>query len=195
MSMKTLLNLLPEEKKDAIQNRLRSRFLLWQLFLVFVLEIFYLSMLVSTYLILDFQLKSLQGIGQNVGQSSGSDERRLSEYEKKFQDTNTQVDIVERIDRSHLHFSRIFLLLDTLTPPGIIVNQLKTEEYKVSLSGKAAKREDLLLFDKQLKDSMECITEVAIPVSNLFSQVDIDFQLDFSVKQECLLEDHKKETL
>ena len=152
-------------------------------------------MLVSTYLILDFQLKSLQGIGQNVGQSSGSDERRLSEYEKKFQDTNTQVDIVERIDRSHLHFSRIFLLLDTLTPPGIIVNQLKTEEYKVSLSGKAAKREDLLLFDKQLKDSMECITEVAIPVSNLFSQVDIDFQLDFSVKQECLLEDHKKETL
>lgn len=193
--MKTLLNLLPEEKKDAIQNRLRSRFLLWQLFLVFVLEIFYLSMLVSTYLILDFQLKSLQGIGQNVGQSSGSDERRLSEYEKKFQDTNTQVDIVERIDRSHLHFSRIFLLLDTLTPPGIIVNQLKTEEYRVSLSGKAAKREDLLLFDKQLKDSMECITDVAIPVSNLFSQVDIDFQLDFSVKQECLLEDHKKETL
>ena len=60
--MKTLLNLLPEEKKDAIQNRLRSRFLLWQLFLVFVLEAFYLTMLVSTYFVLDYQLKSLKGL-------------------------------------------------------------------------------------------------------------------------------------
>lgn len=193
--MKTLLNLLPEEKKDAIQNRLRSRFLLWQLFLVFVLEVFYLSILVSTYLILDFQLKSLQGIGQHMGQSSGSDDRRLNEYEKKFQDTNALVNTVEKIDQSHLYFSKVFLLLDTLTPPGIIINQMKTEEYKISLSGKAEKREDLLSFDKRLKDSVTCISDVVIPVSNLFSQTDIDFQLDFSVKPECLLEDHKKETL
>lgn len=184
--MKTLLNLLPEGKKETIQNRLRARFLLWQLFLVFVLTVFYLSVLVSIYLILDFQLKSLEEINQNTALSSRSEEKRLNEYEKKFQDTNSKVDVVERIDRSHLYFSAIFKLLDTLTPPGIVVNQLSTDEYTVSLSGKAAKREDLILFDKQLKEEGACITNVDIPVSNLFSQEDIDFQLDFSVKPECL---------
>lgn len=184
--MKTLLNLLPEEKKEAIQNRLRSRFLLWQLFLVFVLEVFYLSMLISIYLILDFQLKSLQTIEQTAKSSARSEERRLSEYEKKFQDTNAQVETIGKIDRSHLYFTNIFVLLDGLTPPNISINQMKTTEYAVSLSGKAAKREDLLLFDKQLKASEDCIGDVNIPVSNLFSQKDIDFQLDFSVKPECL---------
>lgn len=185
--MKTLLNLLPEEKKDAIQSRLRSRFLLWQLFLVFALELFYLSMLVSIYLILDFQLESLQNIEQRAMTSSRSEEQRLSEYEQKFQDTNAQVETIGKVDRSHLYFSNIFVLLDGLTPPGIAVNQMKTNEYTVSLSGKAAKREDLLLFDKQLKASEECISNVTIPVSNLFSQKDIDFQLDFSIKPGCLL--------
>ncbi len=186
MNMKTLLNLLPEGKKDAIQNRLRSRFLLWQLFLVFVLEVFYLSILVSAFVVLDFQLKSLGSIGQNAALSARSEERRLNEYERKFQETNVQVDVVGKIDRSHLYFSRIFSLLDTLTPAGITVNQMKTEEYKVSLSGRAAKREDLLLFDKQLKEAEVCITDVNVPVSNLFSQEDIDFQLDFSVQPQCL---------
>lgn len=184
--MKTLLNLLPEEKKDAIQSRLRSRFLLWQLFLVFVLEVFYLSMLVSIYLILDFQLKSLQDIGQDAALSSRSEERRLSEYEKKFQDTNVSVDTVARIENSHLYFSNIFTLLDTVVPANIAINQMKTNEYTVSLSGKATKREDLLLFDKQMKEAGKCISNVTIPVSNLFSQQDIDFQMDFSVKPECL---------
>lgn len=184
--MKTLLNLLPEEKKDAIQSRLRSRFLLWQLFLVFVLEIFYLSILISTYFILDYQLKSLENISRSVAMASPADDKRLTEYEKKFQEINTQVDIVGKLDRSHLYFSSVFALLDTLTPPGITVNQLKTEEYAVSLTGRAAKREDLLRFDQQLKDEGQCISNVDIPVSNLFSQVDIDFQLDFSVRPDCL---------
>ncbi len=184
--MKTLLNLLPEEKKDDIQNRLRSRFLLWQLFLVFVLEVFYFSMLIGTYFILDFQLKSLQGIGQNSVLSSRAEDKRLSEYEKKFQDTNTQIEVTNRIDRSHLYFSNILTLLDTLVPAGITINQMKTNEYVVSLSGRAAKRDDLLLFDKQLKAEEKCVTDVNIPVSNLFSQENIDFQIDFSVKPECL---------
>lgn len=184
--MKTLLNLLPEEKKDDIQNRLRSRFLLWQLFLVFVLEIFYFSMLIGTYFILDFQLKSLQGIGQNTVLSSRAEDKRLSEYEKKFQDTNAEIEVTNRIDRSHLYFSNILMLLDTLVPAGITISQMKTNEYVVSLSGRAAKRDDLLLFDKQLKAEEKCVTDVNIPVSNLFSQEKIDFQIDFSVKPECL---------
>ena len=191
--MKTLLNLLPEEKKDAIQSRLRSRFLLWQLFLVFVLEVFYLSILVSSYLILDYQLKSLQSVSESERSDVRTEVTSLNTYEKKFQEVNALISVVERMDHAHLFFSRVFKLLDPLTPPGIIVNQLKTQEFTVSLTGKAAKREDLLLFDKRLKEEGKCIENVDIPVSNLFSQENIDFQLDFSVKQECLKYAENKE--
>lgn len=184
--MKTLLNLLPEEKKEYIEKHLHFRFLLWQLFLLFVLEVFCLSIFISIYLILDFQHKSLQAIGESSAITPQTEVRKLNEYEKKFQETNSLVEVVGKMERSHLYFSRVFTLLDGLLPDGILIERLETREYTVSLSGKAAKREDLLLFDKKLKDATECIANVNIPVSNLFSQKDIDFQIDFSVVPECL---------
>jgi hypothetical protein len=184
--MKTLLNLLPEEKKDAIQNRLRSRFLLWQLFLVFVLEAFYLTMLVSTYLVLDYQLKSLKGLEASSPLASQEDIDRLSGYEQTFEETNALVEDVSRIDAAHLHFSQVFKILDPLLSSGITINELATVEYRVSLAGVAKDRDDLLRLDERLKSAKECVTDVNIPISNLFSQKDIDFQMDFSILPDCL---------
>jgi hypothetical protein len=184
--MKTLLNLLPEEKKDAIQNRLRSRFLLWQLFLVFVLEAFYLTMLVSTYFVLDYQLKSLKGLETTSPLASTEDENRLSQYEKKFEETNAKVESAARIESIHLHFSQVFRLLDPLLVDGVTIHEIATNEFVVSVSGLATKRDDLLRLDERLKSATECITNVNIPISNLFSQKDIDFQMDFSIRPECL---------
>lgn len=184
--MKILLNLLPEEKKEAAQKRLLSRFLLWQLFLAFLLEMFYLSILVGIFLILDFQLQNYQAIGTAYDASSShSQEKKLSEYEKKFRDTNEAVEVIGTIDRSHLHFAGIFSLLDGLLPKGITIAHLSTKDYAVMLSGKAAKREDLLALDERLKGS-ECIESVNIPISNLFSQENVEFQIDFDAKPECL---------
>ncbi len=183
--MKTLLNLLPEEKKESIQGRLRSRFLLWQLFLLFLLEIFYLVILISIYLILDFQLRGLNEVTENT-MFSQSEATRLNTYEQEFKMANNTVDVIGKIDRSHLYFSEVFLLIDALVPDGIVVNRLATKDYVISLYGRAAKREQLLLFDEKLKNSGKCITNVTIPIQNLFSQEDIDFQVDFTIAPECL---------
>ncbi len=183
--MKILLNLLPEEEKNLVQTRLRSRFLLWQLFLLFLLEMFYFTILIGMYLILDFQFRSLESLGTNQNVPVSVQGEKLNQYEKKFRDTNEQVLTIGKIERSHFHFTQIFLLLDTLLPPGVTVSALNTKEYVVSLSGKATTREDLLLLDERLKGS-ECITDVNIPLSNLFSQQDIDFQIDFQIQPECL---------
>lgn len=184
--MKTLLNLLPEEKKESIQGRLRSRFLLWQLFLLFLLEIFYLAILISIYLILDFQLQSLNAITENTALVSQNEATRLNTYEQKFRDTNRMVDVVSKIDHSHLYFSQVFVLLDPLLPDGIIVTSLVTKEYTVSLLGKATTRDQLLQFDERLKATGKCISNVNIPIQNLFSQENIDFQVDFTLTPECL---------
>lgn len=189
--MKTLLNLLPEGKKESIQGRLRSRFLLWQLFLLFLLEIFYLAVLICTYLILDFQLRGLTDIGGETTASSQSELIRLNTYEKKFDENNRRVKVVGSIDAFHLYFSKVLTLIDPLLPEGVTVTHLATKEYAVSLSGRAETREQLLQLDENLKNSGRCIEKVTIPLQNLFSQENIDFQVDFTVASECL----KKDTL
>jgi hypothetical protein len=189
MNMKTLLNLLPEEKKDAIQRHLRSRFLLWQLFLLFLLQIFYLAILICTYLILDYQLRNLGVTERDMTIAAQEEVERLGTYEKKFDTINKQVEVIGAIDRSHMYFSRVFVLIDPLLPDGITVMNLTTKEYMVSLFGRAETREQLLQLDENLKGAGHCFQKVAIPLQNLFSQENIDFQVDFTLEPECLRRD------
>ncbi|OGI21439.1 MAG: hypothetical protein A3J06_04735 [Candidatus Moranbacteria bacterium RIFCSPLOWO2_02_FULL_48_19] len=182
--MKTLLNLLPEENKKSVQRKLHFRFFLWQLFLVCTLEVFYLSILMSIYLILDFQLQSLRAIEQQYD-AAYTEQRTLDAYQKKFKDTNVAVAMVGRIEREHLSFAGVFLLLDTLLPEGIAVDRLTTKNYTVMLSGRAAARDDILALEASLKEAA-CVKNVNVPISNFFSQKNIDFQIDFEMQKECL---------
>ncbi len=183
--MKTLLNLLPEEKKAAIQSGLRFRFFLWQLLLIFCLECFYLGVLLGIYFILDFQLKNYQTTATEITSPAFSQDKKLSEYEEKFRSTNETADIIGKMEYGHLYFTGVFVLLGELLPEGITITQLATKEYTILLTGKAAKRDDLLLLGDRLKAS-NCISDVNVPISNLFSEENVEFQLDFSIKIECL---------
>jgi hypothetical protein len=182
--MKTLLNLLPEENKKSIRRKIHFRFFLWQLFLLFMLEVFYAGMLFGTYMVLDFQLHNLQVMGQMRNKNQG-DQATLNAYQKKFREMNTTVEEVGKIEENHFSFTKVFLMLDTLLPEGITIDHLTTKNYTVLLSGKAAKRDDLLEFDARLNKSA-CVENVNVPISNLFSQQDIDFQVDFAITKECL---------
>lgn len=183
MNMKILLNILPEENKKAVRNRKRFRFFLWQIFLVLVLEIIYVSILATTFFVLSFQIEHFAK-GEQTDQSGKSQETLLT-YQQKFRDMNSTIEMIMKINANHLSFSQVFLLLDTLTPDGIIVDHLTTKDYTILLTGKAKNREDLLLFDRNLKES-SCIERTNVPISNLFSQENIDFQIDFDIKNECL---------
>ncbi len=183
--MKTLLNLLPEEKKEMIQRKLRFRFFLWQLFLIFVLECSYLAILGGIFFILDYQLKSYQSIDDGIV-SSSYQEKQLAEYERKFREANEQADTVGKISAAHIYFTGAFTLLDRILPEGIVIERIATKDYTVVLSGKAVKRDDLLALDASLKNEGECVENVNVPISNLFSQEDIEFQVDFAIKESCL---------
>lgn len=182
--MKTLLNLLPESKKKEIQNRFHFRFFLWQLFLVFSLEICYLIILLCIYFILDYQFESLRKTGEQYD-AAYAEQKTLDTYQKKFKEINETVEEVGKIERDHFSFTRVFLLLESIVPERVAVEHLTTKEYTVMLTGQAATRDDLLAFDARLKES-ECIKSVNIPISNLFSQDNVEFQIDFEIKTECL---------
>ena len=182
--MKILLNLLPEKQKKDSQSRLHFRFFLWQLFLVITLEIFYLSILIGMYFILDFQLVNLQKLGRQYD-TAYSEQQTLDRYQKKFKETNAIVAEVGAIESDHLSFTQIFLLLDAVAPESVAIESLTTKDYTVMLAGQAATRDDLLMFDARLKES-SCVKNVNTPLSNLFSQNNVDFQIDFEIQKECL---------
>jgi len=182
--MKILLNLLQEKKKQAIQRRFYLRFFLWQFFLVLILEIFYLSILVSVYFILDFQLQGLQSIGQQYD-AIHSEQKTLDMYRKKFRETNVLVEMVGKIERQHFSFMQIFFLLDVVLPENIAIDSLTTKRYMVLLAGRATTRDGLLTFEARLKESL-CVKNVNVPIANLFSQENVDFQMDFEIRKECL---------
>lgn len=109
----------------------------------------------------------------------------LDTYQKKFKETNMTVGIIKKISDNHFSFSQIFPLLDSLIPEGIVIDQISTKNYTVSLKGKANTREHFLMLDAKLKESA-CTENVNIPLSSLFSQENIEFQIDFEIKKECL---------
>ena len=182
--MKILLNLLPEKNKKAIQTRFHARFLLWQLFFIFSLEVFYVSILASIYFTLTFQLEGLRLDGQQYDMVH-AEQKTLDTYQEKFMKTNQVVDVIGSIDRNHFSFTKVFLLLDTMVPEGVTIDHLTTKNYTVMVTGLAATRDDLLAFDANLKETF-CVENTNVPLSNLFSQKDVEFQIDFGIKKECM---------
>jgi hypothetical protein len=183
--MKTLLNLLPEEKKREIERNVHGRFLLWQLFLSFFLEGFFVMILVGMFLILNFQVKSVETADaknpERVDEAGGA----LRQYEDKFKGTNEAIEVIGRFDATHLHFTQVFRLLGTLAPEGIVLRDLSTTDKTVSLTGTARTREDIITFADRLKANA-CVSRANVPLSNLFSEENIDFQIDFDVTLDCL---------
>ncbi len=183
--MRILLNVLPEEKKDALVRKFRYRFFLWQTTLVFLLELYYVAILGGIYTILDYQVR----VGRDAlvaFEQFNEEAKKLVNYQEEFKKVNAEVENISRYQQSHFHWSELIALLQKLTPKGVVVVELLTKDYTVSLSGQAGTRDQFLEFEAALKDS-ECVSDVRVPISNLFSQKEVDFQIDFKLKKECLV--------
>ncbi len=185
-NMKILLNLLPEEKKTASRKNVHGRFLLWQLFLTFFLEGFFILILFGIFLVLDLEYQSIHQSNslQNDNAMNEAD-AALIQYESKFRGTNEAIDVIGRFDATHLYFTQIFRLLDAVQPEGIVLRDLSTNDKVVSLAGTAATRDDIIGFTDRLK-AHECVSNANVPLSNLFSESNIDFQIDFEMATQCL---------
>jgi Tfp pilus assembly protein PilN len=75
--------------------------------------------------------------------------------------------------------------LTAALPGGVRVQKLVTKEYQVLLSGTADTREAFLQMEAALKKD-SCFTQFNAPLSNLFTETNVSFQIDFVVKEECL---------
>lgn len=181
--MKIKLNLLSEAKKNEIRQKKRYRLIVWQEVIVVSLIIFYVGILGSISMMLAFQLQKLES--NNASQSQEQSFLEINAAEKKFKDVNKKVSTLIALQQEHTIWSSLFLSLDTLTPEGVLLEKLVTTNQRISFSGKASTRDILLQFQDKLNQS-DCFQNAKIPLSDLFIQENVDFQLDVEIKKECL---------
>lgn len=181
--MNILLNLLPEDEKTRLKERVRSRFVFSQMLMILFLFGLYGCMLVGAFFFLERNEASFKGTTQQL--ESGESRKELGEIEKKFQEVNQEVTVVALLDREHFHFATLLDLVAKSLSPGIALTGLSTKDYAVNLSGKAPARDDMVLFERNLRGE-SCFIDIDIPDSTWLSPKDISFQIGFSVKKECL---------
>jgi Tfp pilus assembly protein PilN len=182
--MRVLLNLLPEEGRVQIRRKYYNRFFFWQSVFLLSITAFYLCLLGSIFYILHENRMSAER-AEADRTATQVEAKELGSYEEKFREVNRIAEQANRFDRGHLRWTELFLRLDGLVPDNIAFTSLSTKDYQVFVSGRASSRNDFLELEKRLKGN-ECFTDYKAPVSNLFSEKDVDFQVDFSVKEECI---------
>ncbi|MBP6889411.1 MAG: hypothetical protein KBC83_03915 [Candidatus Moranbacteria bacterium] len=182
--MKILLNLLPNEKKLLAEQRMRFRFLVWQLFLLFSLEVFFLGILITIFALLDFEQKHQEVLGQDFNRFH-EEEKKLKLYEEKFYVANERARAASLINKNHFIFTNVLLLLDRHVNNSIILEHVTTRDLKIFLSGTAENRDDLIAFDEALKNE-SCFSSVDLPLANILSQKNVSFQFDITIKESCL---------
>ncbi|MEP7162950.1 MAG: PilN domain-containing protein [Candidatus Moraniibacteriota bacterium] len=183
--MRILLNLLPPEQKEALSRRFRFRFFTWQTVLVALVEIFYVGILLGIFLILSYQVKTREQEDATFDERS-SDAKTLIEYEEKFKKVNDATLLVARFTKNHLQWTNLFLLLDKVTPEGVVLVDVSSRDYTITVTGQAQVRDNFLSFEENLKRA-DCVSDVKVPISNLFSEKEVEFQIEFKIKRECLI--------
>jgi len=181
--MEICINLLPEEKKNKIKRKKRISTIIKQEILFLSAIFFLIVILFDINFILKFQLNSLE---KNYSlEQSQSKYQELKKYEDKFKKINLKTVLLYDIEKDQLYWSRIFYELDKIIPDGILINNISNSGYKVSLAGKSVKRENLLKFQENINAS-QCLSDVNFPLSNLVTKENVNFQIDFKIKDDCL---------
>jgi Tfp pilus assembly protein PilN len=181
--MKEYINLLPEKNKEEIREEKKFRTIVAQEF-SFVFPILILvAILFSIQVILDTQSQGLSAAYSNE-QNQGS-YQDLKTYEEKFQSINAKTALISKVLDNHLEWSVVLVKLSQLVPDDISITGIANKEYRLFLIGRARTREKLLEFQGVLNGS-DCFSGVNMPLSNLVSKENIDFQIDFEIKKTCL---------
>ena len=182
--MKIKLNLIPPQKKEEIIRANHFRlFLKWGIELFGIFAIF-IVMLMSIYYILNINLR-LAKESYTTSIRSNEQYKEIEKYESEINNVNGNISQIEKLQNGQLNWSKFFQRFHDHFSNEIEIKGLATRNYSVALIGAAKTRDNLISF----KDSLaadSCFSEVNLPLSNLVSKEDLDFQIDFKIKQECL---------
>ena len=181
--MEINLNLIPQYKKEIIIKAKRLK-----LVVRIEVAIVFFILLLFTYLygIIHLLNLDLNAVSSDLGISGEKPKyEEITRYDNKFKDVNANIIQLEKIKNDQLYWSGLFVNLSRSTLSGISIEDIATKDYAVFLVGKADSRDNLLTFKDNLGKN-GCFANINLPLSDLVSKGNIDFQMDLEIKKECL---------
>ncbi len=181
--MKIKINLIPLAKKEAIAKNKKLK-------LVIKLEIIISLALIAFFIVL-MSFQYISNLNLNVYLSGQKKNKNLTQYNKinqydiNFKQANLKIKNVIAIEKQQLYWSKMFTQLSAIIFPGITIDDLSTENFKVTIQGKADTRDELIVFKNKL-DKNNCFSDVNLPLSNLVNRSNINFKISFQTKKSCL---------
>lgn len=172
------LNLLSPIQKKELKNK-RIYIALKELIMLFLLfaTIIAILLLVSRY-VLEQQLTEL--ISRNA-----INIKNTQEISQQIIDINEKIDNVYNIQNKFKKWSDFLADVSELTPDNIAYNFIKIYHQSgiIEIQGTAETRQDLLKFQKSLKES-ELFIEVNVPLSNLLAKENNVFNIQAEINLE-----------
>ncbi|EKD46436.1 MAG: hypothetical protein ACD_67C00237G0003 [uncultured bacterium] len=181
--MKIYLDLLPKQRKSEIRRKKIFRILLREEALFLLPLLLFIIILLNVYYLISVQHDI--SIAAHSSIESQEKYQELNLYEEKFKQVNETASLILKISDGHLHWGKVFDKMNGIIPEGIALTGFSTKNYKIFLIGNAKDRNILLNFKEKLS-SDQCFEDVNVPLSNLVVKENVDFQMDFSIKQDCL---------
>lgn len=181
--MEIYINLLPQELKKEIKREKIFRALIQQGIIFLFPLLVLIGILGGINFLLGLQKDMV--MQENQIQQSQSKYAELKQYEDAFAQTNELAKSIGKIESTHFHWTKILTKISEIVPQGVTFENITTKNLQVFILGRAKNREDLLAFKEKLLGE-SCFSDVNIPLSNMVVRENVDFQMDFSIKKECL---------
>lgn len=181
--MKIFLNLLPPERKHDIVKRFYWRFFLGQWFLVLLIALSAVVVMGLLYFRVQLAVRHQQAAG--AAHVTTEHKAEYERYEEKFEATNKIVRRTGGFLTLHTSFSELLRQVEAVLPPNTRIEKVATQDYKIFLTGTTDTRDTFLALQENIKKNT-CFKDVNTPLNNLFSETNVQFEIDFKVKEECL---------
>ena len=163
------LNLIsPAKKKELYLLQLYSVFKNL-IILVLLLSVISATVLLMTKIALQNHFATI------VGQTTLNN-KFANIFNNDVQTFNALVRDVTEVQALFIPWAPFLVEFSALTPSGVTFKSMSIVGNRLTISGNATTRDELLTFERQLKSSM-LLTEVAIPLDHLLRKENIDFSL------------------
>lgn len=181
--MEIKLNLIPPSRKEEIAKNnnfklaIRIEILLTIIFVIFLAVLFFFQYIINLNL---SSLAAAYEKNENLPKYN-----KIKDYDGQFEQVNSLTGEVLSVKRSQLYWTILFIKLNGVVFSGITINSLSTQDYLITLKGTAKSRSDLILFKEKL-DNEQCFSNVDLPISDLVNKDNVNFQINFLFKEDCI---------
>lgn len=181
--MKINLNLIPPYRQEEMEAGRRQKVFAWQIVVVFVMAVVFGVVLGSFNYLLGLEAQSALESSIPKGQMENS--RELEKYDVEFKEANSKIMALEGIQRENIYWSNLLLEFSRIVPSGVSLKSISTKKMQIFISGTAGTRDDLVALKEKLESS-SCFDNVNFPLSNFAAKESIEFQSDFSIRDNCI---------